>query len=131
MTFNTRIYVNLTSIAVERKLTMKIEFLLRFFTEVWVLALILSLFSRGCNVLLHLKLPYKPDSVSGYESGLYTTKGAREKDRISFYTLALTFLIFDLELLLIFPFLFTITFGTNYTFLCASIFLSLLALDFF
>ena len=56
--------------------------------------------------------------------------GPGEKEGISFYTLGLTFLIFDLELLLIFPFLFSITFATKYTFLSACIFLILLGLDF-
>ena len=109
---------------------MKIEFLLRFFTEVSFLGILLSLASNLSIKLLISQLYYKPDSVSGYESGLYTTRGAREKDRISFYTLGLTFLIFDLELLLIFPFLFSITFATKYTFLSACIFLILLGLDF-
>ena len=57
-------------------------------------------------------------------------RGPGEKEGISFYTLGLTFLIFDLELLLIFPFLFSITFATKYTFLSACIFLILLGLDF-
>ena len=58
-------------------------------------------------------------------------RGPGEKEGISFYTLGLTFLIFDLELLLIFPFLFSIPLGTKYTFLSAEIFLILLGLDFF
>ena len=62
---------------------------------------------------------------------MVTLRGPWEKDRISFYTLGLTFLIFDLELLLIFPFLFSIPLGTKYTFLSAEIFLILLGLDFF
>ena len=57
--------------------------------------------------------------------------GPGEKEGISFYTLGLTFLIFDLELLLIFPFLFSIPFATKYTFLSGCNFLILLGLDFF
>ena len=62
---------------------------------------------------------------------MVTLRGPWEKDRISFYTLGLTFLIFDLELLLIFPFLFSIPFATKYTFLSGCNFLILLGLDFF
>ena len=110
---------------------MKIEFLLRFFTEVSFLGTALSFLSNLTIKLLISRLYRKPDEVSAYECGLYTTRGSREKDRISFYTLGLTFLIFDLELLLIFPFLFSIPLGTKYTFLSAEIFLILLGLDFF
>jgi len=87
---------------------MKIEFLLRFYTEVSFLGTGLSFLSNLTIKLLLSRLVRKPDEVSAYECGLYTTRGSREKDRISFYTLGLTFLIFDLELLLIFPFLFSI-----------------------
>ena len=31
------------------------------------------------------------DEVTGYECGLYSTKGGRLKDRISFYTVGLTY----------------------------------------
>ena len=95
------------------------------------LGIILSLVSKGSIKLLLSQLYYKPDSLSGYESGLVRVRGPGEKEGISFYTLGLTFLIFDLELLLIFPFLFSITFATKYTFLSACIFLILLGLDFF
>ena len=92
---------------------------------------VLSLVSKGSIKLLLSVVYYKPDSLSGYESGLVRVRGPGEKEGISFYTLGLTFLIFDLELLLIFPFLFSIPLGTKYTFLSAEIFLILLGLDFF
>lgn len=110
---------------------MKIEFLLRFFTEVSFLGTGLSFLTNLSIKLLLSRLVRKPDEGSAYECGLYTTRGSREKDRISFYTIGLTFLIFDLELLLIFPFLFSIPFATKYTFLSASIFLIFLLMDFF
>ncbi|SVB98192.1 uncharacterized protein METZ01_LOCUS251046 [marine metagenome] len=47
----------------------------------------------------------KPDEVTGYECGLYSTKGGRLKDRISFYTVGLTMMIFDVEVVLTFAFL--------------------------
>ena len=56
------------------------------------------------NVLVST-LYSKPDEVTGYECGLYSTKGGRLKDRISFYTVGLTMMIFDVEVVLTFAFL--------------------------
>ena len=44
-------------------------------------------------------------SWSSYECGLFQKTVARIKYEITFYTVALTFLIFELELLFIFPLL--------------------------
>ena len=44
---------------------------------------------------------------------LYSTKGGRLKDRISFYTVGLTMMIFDVEVVLTFAFLLSLTFATT------------------
>ena len=42
-------------------------------------------------------------SLFGYECGLFLKMNARIKYEITFYTVGLTFLLFELELLFIFP----------------------------
>ena len=73
----------------------------------------------------------KPDEVTGYECGLYSTKGGRLKDRISFYTVGLTMMIFDVEVVLTFAFLLSLTFATTSSFLSVGIFVVILGLDLF
>ena len=67
---------------------MKITF--KFFTEVLFLSIILCLANTGIVNVLVSTLYSKPDEVTGYECGLYSTKGGRLKDRISFYTVAMS-----------------------------------------
>ena len=74
---------------------LKITF--KFFTEVLFLSIILCLANTGIVNVLVSTLYSKPDEVTGYECGLYSTKGGRLKDRISFYTVGLTMMIFDVE----------------------------------
>ena len=75
------------------------------------------------NVLVST-LYSKPDEVTGYECGLYSTKGGRLKDRISFYTVGLTMMIFDVEVVLTFAFLLSLTFATTSSFLSVGIFVA-------
>jgi NADH:ubiquinone oxidoreductase subunit 3 (subunit A) len=58
---------------------------------------------------------HNPDNEksSSYECGFFPNNDAPIKHEISFYTVGLTFLIFDLELLLIFPFVFSIIYATT------------------
>ena len=53
------------------------------------------------------------------------------KDRISFYTVGLTMMIFDVEVVLIFAFLLSLTFVTTSSFLSGGIFVVVLGLDVF
>ena len=73
------------------------RFTFKFFTEVLFLSIILCLANTGIVNVLVSTLNSKPDEVTGYECGLYSTKGGRLKDRISFYTVGLTMMIFDVE----------------------------------
>ena len=61
---------------------------------------------------------YNPvnEKSSRYECGFFPKNDAPIKYEISFYTLGLTFVIFDLELLLIFPFVLEITNATTVSF---------------
>ena len=74
-------------------------FTFKFFTEVLFLSIILCLANTGIVNVLVSTLYSKPDEVTGYECGLYSTKGGRLKDRISFYTVGLTMMIFDVEVM--------------------------------
>ena len=58
---------------------LKITF--KFFTEVLFLSIILCLANTGIVNVLVSTLYSKPDEVTGYECGLYSTKGGRLKDR--------------------------------------------------
>jgi len=82
--------------------TMLMAFTFKFFTEVLFLSIILCLANTGIVNVLVSTLYSKPDEVTGYECGLYSTKGGRLKDRISFYTVGLTMMIFDVEVVLTF-----------------------------
>ena len=108
---------------------LKITF--KFFTEVLFLSIILCLANTGIVKVLVSTLYNKADEVSGYECGLYSTKGGRLKDRISFYTVGLTMMIFDVEVVLIFAFLLSLTFATTSSFLSVGIFVVVLGLDVF
>ena len=108
---------------------LKITF--KFFTEVLFLSIILCLANTGIVNVLVSTLYSKPDEVTGYECGLYSTKGGRLKDRISFYTVGLTMMIFDVEVVLTFAFLLSLTFATTSSFLSVGIFVVILGLDLF
>lgn len=68
---------------------------------IFVITLILILL--GINVLLS---PRKPDleKLSIYESGFSSVLNARQKFSVQFYLVAILFMIFDLEVILLFPF---------------------------
>jgi NADH:ubiquinone oxidoreductase subunit 3 (subunit A) len=108
-----------------------VRFTFKFFTEVLFLSIILCLVSAGIINVLVSTLNSKPDEVTGYECGLYSTKGGRLKDRISFYTVGLTMMIFDVEVILTFAFLLSLTFATTSSFLSVGIFVVILGLDLF
>ena len=82
-----------------------VKFTFKFFTEVLFLSILLCLVNTGIVNVLVSTLYSKPDEVTGYECGLYSTKCGRLKDRISFYTVGLTMMIFDVEVVLTFAFL--------------------------
>jgi NADH:ubiquinone oxidoreductase subunit 3 (subunit A) len=105
--------------------------MVKFFAEVLFLSIILCLVSAGIVKVLVSTEIHTADEVSGYECGLYSTKGGRLKDRISFYAVGLTMMIFDVEVVLIFAFLLSLTFVTTSSFLSVGFFVVVLGLDVF
>ena len=57
--------------------SMLMAFTFKFFTEVLFLSIILCLANTGIVNVLVSTLYSKPDEVTGYECGLYSTKGGR------------------------------------------------------
>lgn len=100
--------------------------LLMLFIFVPLLALILLLL----NVFL---APHKPDEAktSAYECGFSPVHGqTRSVFHIHFYVVAMLFLIFDLEILLLFPLGATLYQVSTYGFIVAIIFFIILTIGF-
>ena len=69
----------------------------------FVLVPVLSIVLLALNVLLATKSAYE-SKLSAYECGFSAIHGqTRSSFQIHFYTIAMLFLIFDLEILLLFP----------------------------
>lgn len=66
------------------------------------LALVLAII---LNVLARIMGPYRPNAVKlrPYESGMDPVGQARERYSISFYVIAMEFIVFDLEVIFIYP----------------------------
>ena len=100
--------------------------LLMLFIFVPLLSLILLLL----NVLL---APHKPDEakVSAYECGFLALSGqTRSIFQIHFFLVALLFLVFDLEILLLFPLAVTLYQVSTYGFVIALVFFLVLTIGF-
>lgn len=96
----------------------------------FILVPILSLILLGLNVLL---AAHKPDEakVSAYECGFSMIHGqTRSTFQIHFYIVAMLFLIFDLEILLLFPIAVTLYQVNIYGFSIALIFFIILTIGF-
>nr|YP_009690308.1 NADH dehydrogenase subunit 3 [Fomitiporia mediterranea]QEG57088.1 NADH dehydrogenase subunit 3 [Fomitiporia mediterranea] len=105
---------------------MKITTLSVLFFVVPVLALLLL----GLNLLL---APSKPDEskVSPYECGFSVIQGqTRSVFHIHFYLVSMLFLIFDLEILLLFPLAVTLYHVSTFGFSVAIIFFFVLTIGF-
>ena len=105
---------------------MRIPTLLILFIFVPILAIILL----ALNVLL---APSRPDEskVSPYECGFSTIYGqTRNIFHIHFYIVAMLFLVFDLEILLLFPIAATLYQVSTFGFSIALIFFSVLTIGF-
>lgn len=100
--------------------------LLMLFIFVPLLALIILLI----NVLL---APHRPDEakVSAYECGFLALNGqTRSTFQIHFYIVAMLFLVFDLEILLLFPLAVTLYQVSTYGFIIALVFFFVLTIGF-
>ena len=65
-------------------------YIIKFFTEVLFLSILLCLVSTGIVNVLVSTLYSKPDEVTGYECGLYSTKGGRLTYRCEYHYLRCT-----------------------------------------
>jgi NADH-ubiquinone oxidoreductase chain 3 len=68
-----------------------------------VIVLIINILLFGINTYLSLSMKYF-DKEGGFECGFTSFVQTRERFNIIFYRVALLFLIFDLEIILIFPY---------------------------
>lgn len=96
----------------------------------FILVPILSLILLGLNVLLAV---HKPDEakVSAYECGFSPVYGqTRSTFQIHFYIVAMLFLVFDLEILLLFPIAVTLYQVSTFGFSIALIFFIVLTIGF-
>ena len=91
---------------------------------------ILSLILLALNILL---APHRPDEakVSAYECGFNAIEGqTRSTFQIHFYIVAMLFLVFDLEILLLFPIAVTLYQVSIFGFAVALIFFFVLTIGF-
>jgi len=96
----------------------------------FILVPLLALILLGLNVLLS---PHRPDfaKVSAYECGFQPVYGqTRTSFQIHFMVVALLFLIFDLEILLLFPIAVTLYQVSTFGFSIAIIFFIVLTIGF-
>lgn len=98
-------------------------FVIVMFVPILVLILLLV------NILLAPKMP-DSEKISVYESGFEPVGNARSQFSVSFYLVALLFLIFDLELAMFYPLLTTLNIISSYGFLVGIMFISILSLGF-
>ena len=91
---------------------------------------VLSLILLALNILL---APHRPDEakVSAYECGFNSIHGqTRSTFQIHFYIVAMLFLVFDLEILLLFPISVTLYQVSTFGFTVALIFFIVLTIGF-
>lgn len=83
-------------------------------------------------IVNQLLAPSIPDAekISVYESGFEPVGNARAQFSVSFYLVALLFLIFDLELALFYPLSTDLSVVSTYGFLFGIVFISVLTLGF-
>ena len=96
----------------------------------FIFVFILSIILLALNILL---APHRPDEakVSAYECGFNAIEGqTRSTFQIHFYIVAMLFLVFDLEILLLFPIAVTLYQVSIFGFAVALIFFFVLTIGF-
>jgi NADH-quinone oxidoreductase subunit A len=83
-------------------------------------------------VLTTLFAPKKPDpeKLSAYECGFNAFDDARMKFDVRFYLVSILFIIFDLEVAFLFPWIFQVAEGNVYAFWSMMVFLGVLTVGF-
>ena len=72
-------------------------YILKFFIVFFLIGILL-----GLTIVLILQKPYS-EKISPYECGFNPFEDARNKFEIRYYIIAILFIIFDLELLFLYP----------------------------
>jgi NADH:ubiquinone oxidoreductase subunit 3 (subunit A) len=98
-------------------------FIYLLFTPIFVIALLTLNFFLAVN---------KPDiqKLSPYECGMNPLGTAREKFSIQFFLIAILFIIFDLEVIFLFPFTTALYYSSFYGFWVIMLFLLILTIGF-
>jgi NADH-quinone oxidoreductase subunit A len=93
---------------------------------------IAALLSVGFIVASALLAPNKPDSekLSAYECGFNAFDDARMKFDVRFYLVSILFIIFDLEVAFLFPWIFQVSAGNVAAFWSMMSFLGILTIGF-
>jgi NADH-quinone oxidoreductase subunit A len=78
---------------------------LNSYLPVGVLVIMAIIFAVANLVLSHALGPRKPGETKGiaYESGMEPFSTARKRFNVRFYILAMTFLVFDVEIIFLYP----------------------------
>lgn len=96
-----------------------------------IFVLIIAALFLVLNILLAPHKPYD-EKISTFECGFHSFLFQNRKQvTVSFFIFALIFLIFDLEITLIYPFPLSSSQGEIYAFLIIEMFIGLMALGFF
>jgi len=82
-----------------------VDFTLVSYYPVFIFLVILLLFCAGAMVSAHVIGPRKTTPVKQmpYESGMDPIGSARQRFDVKFYLIAILFLVFDIELLFLYP----------------------------
>lgn len=75
------------------------------YIPVLVLAVIVLITAVGMLVMSHLMSPQRPTKIKGtpYESGMPPIGTAHERFSVKFYLVAISFILFDLEMIFLIP----------------------------
>ena len=109
-----------------------IESLVTNYLPVVIFLAIATIISVGFILLSVLLAPSNPDSekLSAYECGFNAFDDARMKFDVRFYLVAILFIIFDLEVAFLFPWIFRVFEGDQFAFWSMMVFLGVLTIGF-
>jgi len=91
--------------------------------------LIIGFIFCGLSYILSLKRN-RLEKVSAYECGFNAFNDARSGYYVSFYLIALLYILFDIEITLLFPFILDLRMQDSYSFLIMITFILLLSIGF-
>ena len=94
-----------------------------------VIAAALSILFIVASTLIAPKKP-DPEKLSAYECGFNAFDDARMKFDVRFYLVSILFIIFDLEVAFLFPWVFQVALGNVYAFWSMMVFLGVLTVGF-